>query len=232
MNGRWALVLAGALCWTGCGMEHAGPEQLYSQAIERDRSETVGVDLDMKAGTLRVAGGTDKLASADFHYNIASWKPDVRYNSASGRGSLTITQPDSGTLSGNARNEWDLQLNHEVPLDVEVHMGAGEAFLDLGGLTLRKVSVEMGAGKVDLNLRGTPKTSYEVRLHGGVGEATIRLPSTVGVDAQVTGGIGEIKASGLHHDGSRYFNDILGKSKVTIHLDVEGGVGSIQLISD
>jgi hypothetical protein len=90
----------------------------------------------------------------------------------------------------------------------------------------------MGAGELNLDLRGTPKQSYEVRIQGGVGEATIRLPSTVGVEAQAQGGIGQVEASGLHKEGSRYFNDALANSKVTIHLNVQGGVGSIKLISD
>jgi hypothetical protein len=232
MNRRCALLLAGALCLTGCAFERGGPVQHDSQSIDRDNSDLVRVNLDMGAGTLRVAGGTEKLAAADFHYSVASWKPEVSYSSTAGHGNLTIKQPDHGGVSlGHEQYEWDVRLNHEVPLEMEVHFGAGEAHLDLGSLTLRKLDVEMGAGQLDVDLRGTPKQSSDVRIQGGVGEATIRLPSSVGVEAQVTGGIGEVNASGYHRDGHRYFNDALANSKVTIHLNVEGGVGSIQLIS-
>jgi N-terminal domain of toast_rack, DUF2154 len=238
MNRRRALLLAGvvgltgALCLTACGIERTGPSRHESQSIERDDSQVVHANIDMGAGTLRVAGGTAKLATADFNYNMASWKPEVRYSSVAGRGSLTVGQPGHGNSSrGNVVNDWDVSLNQDIPFEVEVHLGAGEAHLNLGTLTLRKVDVEMGAGELDLDLRGTPKTSYEVRVQGGVGEATIRLPSSVGVEAKAMGGIGEVEASGLHHDGGRYFNDALATSPVTIHLDVQGGVGSIKLIS-
>jgi hypothetical protein len=231
MNSGWLLLLIGASCLTGCAFERAGPSQHDSQSIERDNSELVRVNLDMGAGTLRVSGGTDKLAAADFQYNVASWKPEVRYSSAAGYGSLIIRQPNGGASLGHTKYEWDLRLNRDVPLEIEAHLGAGEAHLDLGSLTLRNLEVEMGAGELDLDLRGTPKKSYEVRIRGGAGEATIRLPSSVGVEAQVTGGIGEVNAPGLHRDGTRYVNDALANSKATIHLDVEGGVGSIQLIS-
>jgi hypothetical protein len=233
MNTKYALLLAAALCLTGCVIERPGPEQHDSQTIDRDNSESVRVSLDMGAGTLRVAGGTDKLAAADFHYNVVSWKPEMRYSSAAGHGSLTIKQEGHvGSGLGHSENEWDIRLNREVPLEVETHLGAGEASLDLGALTLRSLDVGMGAGKLNLDLRGTPMKSYEVRVEGGVGEAIIRLPSTVGVEAEAMGGIGEISAPGLHRDGNRYFNDALGTSKVIIHLDVQGGVGSIRLISD
>ena len=90
----------------------------------------------------------------------------------------------------------------------------------------------MGVGQLDLDLRGTPKKSYDVRIQGGVGEATVRLPSNVGVEAEARGGIGEVHASGLRKEGSRYVNEALADSKVAIHLEIEGGVGSIRLISD
>jgi predicted membrane protein len=180
-----------------------------------------------------VDSGTDKLAAADFTYNLASWKPEMRYTSAAGRGSLTIRQSESHQPHlGKNEYEWDLRLNREVPLDLTVHFGAGEAHLNVGGLTLRSVDVEMGVGRLALDLDGRPKQSYNVNVSGGVGEATIHLPAGVGVDAEATGGIGSIQASGLRKRGDRYFNDAYADSKVTIHLTVHGGVGSIRLIAD
>jgi hypothetical protein len=69
-------------------------------------------------------------------------------------------------------------------------------------------------------------------VEGGVGEADIHVPSSVGVEAEVMGGIGEVSAPGLHRDGNRYTNDAVASSKVVIHMNIQGGVGSIRLISD
>ncbi len=157
MSGGCVLPLIGALCLTGCAFERTGPALHDSQSIDRDNSELVRVSLDMGAGTLRVTGGTDKLAAADFQYNVASWKPEVRYSSAAGYGSLIVRQPNGGASLGHTKYEWDLRLNRDVPLEIEAHLGAGEAHLDLGSLTLRNLEVEMGAGELDLDLRGTPK---------------------------------------------------------------------------
>ena len=231
MNRRWVPLLA--VCLAGCGIERPGPTQHDFQTVERDSSELVRVNLIMGAGNLRVDSGTDKLAAADFTYNLASWKPEMRYTSAAGRGSLTIRQSESHQPHlGKNEYEWDLRLNREVPLDLAVHFGAGEAHLNVGDLTLRSVDVEMGVGRLDLDLGGRPKQSYNVNVSGGVGEATIHLPAGVGVDAEATGGIGSIQASGLRKTGDRYFNDAYPDSKVTIRLTVHGGVGSIRLIAD
>jgi len=231
MNRRWVPLLA--VCLAGCGIERPGPTQHDFQTVERDSSELVRVNLIMGAGNLRVDSGTDKLAAADFTYNLASWKPEMRYTRAAGRGSLTIRQSESHQPHlGKNEYEWDLRLNREVPLDLTVHFGAGEARLNVGDLTLRSVDVEMGVGRLDLDLDGRPKQSYNVNVSGGVGEATIHLPAGVGVDAEATGGIGSIQASGLRKTGDRYFNDAYPDSKVTIRLTVHGGVGSIRMIAD
>jgi hypothetical protein len=43
------------------------------------------------------------------------------------------------------------------------------------------------------------------------------------------GGIGEIRAGELKKDGDIYTNDAYGKSPVTLQVEVEGGIGQINL---
>jgi hypothetical protein len=62
-----------------------------------------------------------------------------------------------------------------------------------------------------------------------VGRATIRLPRDVGVHVVARGGIGAINASGFQKQGDAYVNDAYGKSPVTLQIEVEGGVGEINL---
>lgn len=232
MAARFAFLLAGTLSMCGCVVERAGPTQHEFRSIELDKSEYVRVNLKMGAGRLRVSGGTQKLMRADFSYNVPSWKPYVRYSTTAGEGILTIEQPGTHGHFGNTRYEWDVRLNRDVPVDLRVNFGAGDADLDIGSLSLRGVDVDMGVGKVQLDLHGKPKRDYNVRIRGGIGEAVVRVPSDVGVIAEAEGGLGEIKTTGMRHDGRQYTNDAYGQSKVTIHLDVRGGIGSIRLISD
>ena len=231
MKVGWILPLV-ALCG-GCVVQHAGPTQHDFQAIDRDKAEMVSVRLQMGAGKLRIDTGTDKLVAADFTYNVPAWKPEVRYTKNADRGTLTIEQPPTeGIHMAGTEYEWDLRMNREVPLDLDLKFGAGEAHLDIGGLTLRSVSVDMGVGQLDLDLRGNPKKSYDVQVHGGVGEAVVHLPSDVGVEAEAQGGLGSIEASGFRHEGNRYYNSAWEDAKVRIHLDIHGGVGSIRLLSE
>jgi hypothetical protein len=233
MDIRCLPLLAAALCLSSCVIDAVtGPVRHDSRTIERDASERVHVNLTMGAGTLTIGGGAQKLLNADFTYNVASWEPEVRYSSTGTRGDLTIRQPESHAQIGHTRCEWDLALNNDVPMDLSLHFGAGEARLDLGSLSLRTVEVNMGVGKLQMDLRGKPKHNYDVRIRGGIGEATVYLPAGVGVYAEGAGGIGEFRTQGLHRQYGYWVNDAYEDSKVRIHLDIHGGIGSILLIAD
>ena len=225
------LVLLAAAGFAGCVVDAvSGPVRRENRIIPRDTSETARVDLRMGAGELRVNGGTGDLMDAVFNYNVSTWKPQVHYRSFAGRADLSVRQPEGSRHFGNSKYDWDLRLNDEIPMDVLVHFGAGEARLNLGSLNLRSLEVDMGVGEINLDLRGTPRRDYEVRIRGGVGEATVHLPTDAGIYAIAQGGIGEIKVRGLRQEGRHWVNDLYGNAKTQIRVDVRGGIGGINLL--
>jgi hypothetical protein len=211
---------------------HSGPTHHEFREFDRKGVDRLRMDLHMGAGEVKVRGGASQLARADFTYNVEQWKPEVNYRTFGGAGDLTIEQPNSSHAHlGENKYTWDIEAADDVPLELIAHLGAGEAHLDLGTLSLRRVEVEMGVGELNMDLRGTPKRDYDVHIHGGIGEATVHLPRNAEVIASGSGGIGEIHTEGLHKEGDRWTNGVT-DAKVRIHVDVEGGIGQINLIVD
>jgi hypothetical protein len=235
MNLRSLLVLPLGLLLSGCVIETRTTATRHDSVhIERDASEFLSVNLTMGAGNLNVSSGAaGKFLDGTVTYNIDSWKPVVRYSSSAGHGILSVVQPGSHHANiGNLKYEWNLRLANDIPTDLNVRFGAGDAKLKLGGLSLRSVEVEMGVGQLDLDLRGAPQRDYDVRIRGGVGEANVRLPREVGISAEARGGIGSVHTEGLRREGAHWVNDAYDRAKTTIHLDVQGGIGAINLIAD
>lgn len=235
------LVLAAAggmamLAMTGCVVEEVGKTEHETTHISLGKAESVRAELDMGAGELHVTGGATELLNANFAFNRQDWKPVVDYNGNSFRGLLTIRQGhdhDGGIHLGNNEYKWDLQFNNDIPIDLYVNCGAGEGRLDLSQLTLRALDVNMGVGEVEATLPPEPKRDYDVRIHGGIGEAVVHLPTKVGVVADASGGIGEIHTEGLHKHGGRWVNDVYEQSSspITVHVQVQGGIGEIRLLA-
>ena len=67
-------------------------------------------------------------------------------------------------------------------------------------------------------------------VSSGVTPKTVRLPKDVAVTIDAKGGIGGLETRNLRKDGDRWVNEALGKAKTTIHLEVRGGVGHIEVI--
>ncbi len=219
----------------GCVIDvhNTGPVQHDAISIPRDKSEFLRVNLTMGAGNLSVSPGSGQFVDGAMTYNVEYWKPVVNYTSAAGHGTLDINQPGTHHgQTGNVKYDWDLHIANDIPVDLTVHFGAGEAHLDLGNLFLRSVDVEMGVGELTMDLRGAPRRDYEVRVRGGIGQATIRLPHDAGVYAKAQGGIGSVHSTGLRQEGDHLVNDAYDHSKASIHLDIQGGIGEIDLLGN
>jgi hypothetical protein len=226
-----AAVLAGACGTQPGGTPKVGKMQRESKSVDLKNAQSVRAQLKMGAGELNLTGGADQLMEGNFSYNVAEWKPEVSYDVSGDEGELVVRQggTEGSNLGGDARNEWDISLNDELPTDLVVQMGAGESDLDLDSLTLTGLKVQMGAGKTTVDLTGDYAKDFDSRIQGGVGEATVMLPSEVGVKAKAQGGLGKINAEGLERVGDSYVNDAYGESNVTLNVDVQGGVGEINL---
>jgi len=218
----------------GHSRPHGKLENVHESIPLKD-AKTVDITVDMTSGEIHVAGGANpaNALEADFAYRESDGKPDVDYNVSGSQGMLKVSSKDTGihTHFGSSNNRWDIRLN-DLASELQVHMGAGQGNLKLGGLNLTHVDLEMGAGQVNLDLTGDWKKNLSVNIQGGVGNAHIRLPKNVGVEASVSGGIGSVDSGGLKKHDGEYVNDAYGQSPVTVRVTVQGGVGSVDLESE
>ncbi len=223
-----ALILAALVA--ACDNE---PRSLLTETktVAAGGAKSVEVDLRMGAGELRLSGAAQEaLLEATFHFNRDRLRPEVEYRVSGDTGVLRIgTRRHPGVYFGNVRNDWDLRLGQALPVSLSLNLGAGESRLDLRGLDLSGVDIDMGVGEMTLDLSGPHARSFRVAINGGIGSATVYLPDDVGVRARVHGGLGSIRARGLRKEGRLYTNDAYGKSPITIDLEIDGGIGSIDL---
>ena len=172
-------------------------------------------------------------------------------------GTLTVRTPDVDTGIGSLRDaddyryEWDLRLNDDVPMDLQVSVGAGRTDLRLGSLSLTSLDVAGGAGEILVDLSGSAslttldissgagvltvdltgawQNDLEATIEGGVGKRVLILPRNTGVRVKVAVAVGDVDADGLTKEGPYYTNDAYGQSEVTLYLEIEGGVGGTEL---
>lgn len=203
-----------------------------TKAVPLGAAESASVHLEMAVGTFKLdtdaPAGT--LMSGEFEYRPASWAPQIDYSVEATAGTLRVTQPrvDGFNLGRAQRNTWDVSLANDVPVDLSVTFGAGEASLDLGDSLVRTLRVAQGAGDTTIDLSGEWRDSMSADITAGVGALKIKVPEDVGV--RVTGkreGVGDFRAEGLTADGDTYVNDAYDTSDVKLEINVVRGVGEV-----
>jgi hypothetical protein len=225
------LAVAGIVALLISGCATPGPPQTESQTVPLSGAESVRVEIVMGGGALLVRGGAENLLEADFTYRRQSWRPEVEYSVAGGEGSLTIRQPSTLVMvpGGGLPAEWDLRLNSDVLMNMDITLGGGGGALDLGKLNLGRVDIKFGGGGAKIDLTGERESDVDVSIIGGAGGVSLTLPRDVGVHVDVTKGLGSIDSSGLRKEGDAYVNDAYGESDVTLRVDVVVGVGGVDL---
>jgi hypothetical protein len=221
------VVLFGLALWKGRAANYMRHD---TQSIDRQGAKTVSADIEIPAGTLKLSGGSAKLVDADFLYRESEGKPHLDYNVNGDHGQLRVSSEEKRLHIGTTHNNWDLRFANDVPLDLNLRMGAGQSDLRLRDLDVRHIEINIGAGEMQLDLSGERKNNLDAEIQGGVGSASVYLPKDVGVKVHASGGIGAISTHGLTKKDDAYVNSVYGKTPATITLDIQGGVGAIDLV--
>ena len=225
--------MAAAMFLGACGPQRVEVGELRTQtrSVDAEDAESVRANLRIALGELNVSGGADELMEADFAYNVSAWEPRVNYELGGDTGELNVEQQalGEGIPNRDVRNEWDLRLNDDIPMDLAVQMGAGVGNLDLDSLILTGLNLDMGAGATMVDLTGDWERDLSAVVRGGAGEVTLLLPSQTGVMVNAGTRLGRVNAEGLRKEGEAFVNGAYGDSDTTLEVDVSGGVGQINL---
>jgi len=217
-----------------------GDLQDRREAIPLGDAGSATVDVLFGVGDLEIeSGASDELFSGHFRYNVESWAPEVEHDGDR----LTIkqggTQQDWGIPTGNIRNDWDLKFSPDIPLRMNLDLGAGEGALDFTGLQIEELDLDMGAGDFEIRFdepnearmgqitldTGASKLDVvgighagpeEVTVQGGVGDITLDFTGDWprSCEARVTSGVGSITL--------RLPDD------VGVRVSVEGGLTNVE----
>ena len=216
-----------------CGPQRVevGESQTQTRSADAEDAESARANLRLAVGELDVGGGADSLMEADFAYNVSAWEPRVDYEVVGDSGELNVEQQglDEGIPTRDVRNEWDLRLNDDIPMDLTVQMGGGVSNLDLDSLTLTGLNLDVGAGATTVDLTGDWEGDLSAVVRGGAGEVTLLLPSQMGVRVNAGTRLGRVNAEGLRKEGEAFVNDAYGDSDTNLEVDVSGGAGQINL---
>ncbi len=86
--------------------------------------------------------------------------------------------------------KWNIGLNSNVPLSLNINASIGQSIIDLHGLQIDKVDINGDVGETTLTLPAVKKT-YDAMINGGIGKFTINIEDEASVNLTIDGDVGE-----------------------------------------
>jgi hypothetical protein len=233
-----ALSLSGCCCFTLGGQpsriaRSLAPSSAKSQTVQIEQGDADRVQASVKfgGGTLDIQGGSDALLEAEFVYNVDALEPEVTYDVQDGLGQLLVehrTDPIRlDQLTGELRNEWTLVFAENVPLDLQLDVGASSGEIDLGGLAIENLDVTMGAADLRLGFdKPNPERLSSLHIYSGAAKLELHELGNANLDELTfDGGLGTYLFDfGGEWQRSASVRILAGASQVTLRLPREIGV--------
>lgn len=215
-----ALGLAAALAGSIIGPVSAQNWRTLTSARHLWDQEPVSVEIGYGAGELRIAPAEAPfLYQMEIRYDADKIEPEIDFDDDDNELALGIRSIRDGRsfdhLEGSSAA---ISLTREVPLDLDLEFGAGEAEIELGGISLRTLSLSTGASDTDISFSEPNRIiAEEIEIEAGAADLTvIGLGNTRAQRISFEGGVG---ATVLDFSGA----------STNMNVSVDMGVGTVKL---
>ncbi|WP_374685927.1 LiaI-LiaF-like domain-containing protein [Promineifilum sp.] len=191
-----ALVLFGVVLLIGAFRAGNAP-RAERLALQLKGFEEAAVAFHYGAGRLTLGDGAapDELLSGTFGGGV-----EHRLHDEGERAHVSLRSPETffwEWWSWRDRS-WDVALNGDIPLMLDLDTGAAEVVADLSRTQTKRLSLRTGASSNDITLPAAAGHT-RVDVEGGAGSVVVRVPE--GVAARVAGSVG---AGALNVDRARF----------------------------
>lgn len=216
------LVLAVLALATGAASAPAQSMRSFATFRQLHGETRLSADLDYRAGGLRIAPGRpNELYRMDASYDEERYAPTSSYDAARVAVTLGLRAAGEGGLRVVSRRQLRQDANVAfapgVDLDLDLTLGAVQADIELGGLSLNRLTMEAGAsqavirfsepnlsrcrsaeitaGAAELTVLGLGNSRCDhLALEGGIGKVTLDFAGawTSSTSAEIKMAVGEL----------------------------------------
>ena len=166
----------------------ADPRTNTQIAYPRNDTSSFVLNLQPKVGRVSLEAYTDSSNLIGGDISFPRGITLVEDFSGGNRARLRLdTQPSSRRWWPGQHESWDLKLDGDTLLDIEVDQGIGTIDLDLSDLRVNKQNTKFGIATA--NIRLPAAGNYDVNIDGGIGTVLLEVPIDMAVHITVDGGI-------------------------------------------
>jgi phage shock protein PspC (stress-responsive transcriptional regulator) len=123
----------------------------------------------------------------------------------------------------------DLMLNENPIWEVELNVGAASVNMDFSAFKVKEIEINSGAADIDLTIgQNHPETKIEIST--GASSIKVRIPKDADCRVVSESVLMSKKMDGFVKSGRTYRTENFGSAAQTITIEVDGAVGSFEVI--
>jgi hypothetical protein len=225
------LLIGLSIWWLGPGSMNGMPlaAQTINQPLEgATRGE---VTLSLGVGTLQLEAMQEPEGLIAGTINTQYLDRLIRESSQRGETAVFVLRYRDGIGSGQhwaRRDQWNVQLNGQVPTTLLIDTGVGTAQLNLAELQIPTLRINSGVGDTFVTVPRQGVVSAQIS--GGVGQVMVTIPQGMAAKVTVNKGLGNVTMPPNYvQNDNTYTSPDYATATNQIELYINGGVGNIQV---
>jgi hypothetical protein len=125
---------------------------------------------------------------------------------------------------------WTVGLNPNIPLSLNLEVGASRNLLRLTNLQVKNLKLQTGASASEIDLPAHAGSTY-VEIHSGVAGVTVRVPEGVAARIRTRGGLAgiDVDTNRFPNMGGEYRSADYDVAANRIEMDIESGLGGTKI---
>lgn len=204
----------------------AAPLENIRREFARTSEKEIAVIVDVAFGSLYIErGAKGKIATVDYEDDKdTGHRIEVSYDVRGEQGTLRIRSKKHTGIWNSEDSDHDgndrrvtVVLTEDIPLTIDIELGAGKGDLDVSGLQIKELHISTGASSVNLLCDvPNPISADEIEIESGVSKFTATNLSNINFrKLRFSGGVGSYKL------------DFGGTLRQSGNVNIEVGLGSV-----
>lgn len=228
----FVLAILGLVAWVAIyGTSLNSPILTRDITVNKTSDAVKQAEVSVEVGATKLIIGTSDQSSilkAKLESDIVSLENNSLISGETQQVILS-TKTSNHWWRGGIRNSLDVDITHDLPLKLNVNIGASDTEIDMTKAKLREINIDAGASDINVKL-GSLESAVVVSIDSGASSIVLQVPKDSGVQLQFEGGLSSKQLSDLNEtsDG-KYESSDYAKSLNKITVNCKIGVSSFAI---
>ncbi|MDD2920957.1 MAG: toast rack family protein [Anaerolineales bacterium] len=226
----WSLLLIFGGVWILIGVFYRGKIEIENASIDLQGATSANVRIDHGAGELKIHGGA---AGSEFMRGSFMGGLDQKSNRSGDQLEVKMRPAKDAMnfpfLGPRNQLDWDVAFNANIPLALDLNLGANKSTLDLRDMNLTNLDLDTGASESQIYLPARGRFSADIDC--GAASVTVHIPEGLAARIRSNVAVGDLNIDKLRfpRNGGYYQSPDFDSAPNAVDMTIDAGAASIKI---